>query len=138
MSKTGVSLIGKKILLVDDEQDVLSVLKSALEHWQAKVDAFLKPKDALEAFAKQPDDFAIVVTDIRMSVMTGFELASKIRTLRPKMPIIFISAHDIQRASDLAKDSTAFSNEDIIKKPFDVSSLGEAILKKIENASGSK
>lgn len=60
---------------------MLTVLKSALEHWQASVAAFIKPKDTLAEFAKQPDAFDIVVTDIKMSVMTSFELASNVWNL---------------------------------------------------------
>jgi CheY-like chemotaxis protein len=129
-----MSLLGKKIMLVDDEQDVLTVLKSALEHWQASVEAFIKPKDALEEFAKQPDAFDIVVTDIKMSVMTGFELASKIRAVRPKMPIIFISAYDIQHAKSELPSGAEIQYEDVFRKPFDPSILREAILGKIKRA----
>jgi two-component system cell cycle response regulator CpdR len=116
-----MSLLGKKVMLVDDEQDVLSSLKSALEHWQASVDAFLKPKEAFEAFAIQPDAYNIIITDIKMSVMTGFELAAKVRALRPQMPILFISAYDIQRMNSESNVAGETPYEGAFRKPFDLS-----------------
>lgn len=132
-----MSLHGKKILLVDDEKDVLAALKSALEHWHGSVEAFSNSKDAFDAFANQPDSFDIVVTDIKMSVMTGFELAAKVRAIRPRIPIIFISGYDVQSAKqELLAGEIKY--EDVFRKPFDMAILRDAILSKVEKASDAK
>lgn len=49
-----MTLLGKRVMLVDDEPDTFTVLKMVLESWYGEVDAFSKPKVALDAFTMQP------------------------------------------------------------------------------------
>ena len=49
------------------------------------------PREALAAFAARPDTFDALVTDMTMPGMTGLELASSVRALRPRLPIVLCS-----------------------------------------------
>lgn len=119
-------------MLVDDDPDTLTVLKMVLESWRAAVDAFSKPCDALEAFAKQPQAYDIVITDIRMPQMTGIELAGKIRAIRPGQLVVFISAFEYDQETFGASTGGKIV-EDLVRKPVDVQILCSTVNKKLES-----
>lgn len=66
-----------RVLLVDDEPDIVSVLKQGLKLKGFVVDGSTDPLKALEKF--QPDYYDIVVSDIKMPIINGFQLCRKIR-----------------------------------------------------------
>jgi CheY-like chemotaxis protein len=66
----------RKLLLIDDEPDILYVMKRGLESHGFQVDAFNDPRKALEHF--RPNYYHRIITDIRMPGMNGFELVRKI------------------------------------------------------------
>lgn len=108
-------LSGKTIMVVDDDTDVLAVTKMLLEHFHAKVEGFTKPDDALEQFKNAPNTYDLVITDIKMPSMNGFELGSRIHSVRADEPILYSSAFDLD--TEMA-GQTSF--DDILEKPFDV------------------
>ena len=67
-------MINKRILIVDDESDVNLTLKMVLEENGFKVDSFTDPLSALENFKGESDLYDILILDIRMPYMNGFEL----------------------------------------------------------------
>src|SRR5579884_4077501 len=92
--------IRNKILLVDDESDILEVCKLALladnsNNKQQAVDAFLNPEKALQQFTAHPYAYNLVLTDVRMPRLSGFELAREIRKVRLDIPILFMTAFEI-------------------------------------------
>ena len=82
-----MTLLGKRVMLVDNEPDTLTVLKMVLESSYGKVDAFSKPKVALDAFVMQSGPYDLMVTDVRMPQMSGIELAGKIHAIKPEQEI---------------------------------------------------
>ena len=82
-----------RILLVDDELDIVSVLKKGLQLKGFEVDGFIDPLKALEK--SNPDYYDIVLSDIRMPGMNGFQFCRKILEKDPKVKIFFLSAFDI-------------------------------------------
>jgi DNA-binding NtrC family response regulator len=83
----------KRIMLVDDEEDILFVCSAALSKF--KVDSFSNPEQALEFFRHNSNDYDLVLTDVRMPNLSGFELAKGIRDIRPDITILFMSAFEI-------------------------------------------
>jgi two-component system, OmpR family, response regulator ChvI len=69
----------RKILLVDDESDVVSTFQMILEMNGFEVEAYTSPISALSNF--RPDEFGLLILDIRMPVMNGFELFKKIKEI---------------------------------------------------------
>lgn len=61
-----------RILAVDDEQDILTIIKMSLERYNHKVDTFSNLLKALSHFEKNPA-YDLVIADIRMPYMTGYE-----------------------------------------------------------------
>jgi DNA-binding NtrC family response regulator len=82
-----------RVLLVDDDQDVLFSMVTALESNGFVVDAFSSPDIALEKF--KPNYYELLLLDIRMPGMTGFELFEEINKLDGKVHVIFITAFEV-------------------------------------------
>ena len=101
-----------KILLVDDDPDLLAVTGFALQQAGFLVVKVADGVAALEAFEREQPDLAVL--DINMPRMTGFELAAKLRE-RSRIPLIMLTARseeaDVVRALGLGAD-------DYLSKPF--------------------
>ena len=85
----------KRILIVDDEQDIISVFRMVLEMNDFEVDAYNDPLLALSNFKKNAYD--LIILDIRMPDMDGFELYKKIRMIDDKVKVCFMTAFDDYR-----------------------------------------
>jgi DNA-binding response OmpR family regulator len=82
-----------RILLVDDEKDIVTVLKASLQKNGYEVDGFSDPKVALANFKK--DYYDLVLLDIKMPGMNGFELSRELAKIDDKARIGFMSAFEI-------------------------------------------
>ena len=125
-------LLGKRIMLIDDDPDTLTVLRMVLESWRANAEAFARPDYALEAFAKQPQSYDVLVTDTRMPQMNGIELADKVREIRPDQLVIFISAFEYDQETFGASTGAKVA-EDLVREPVDVQILCSTVNKKLES-----
>jgi len=101
-----------KILLIDDEPDILRVLGISLKADGYEVIPALNGAEGLEAFAREKPP--IVITDIKMPGMDGIEVLEKIKELDPDTEVIIITGHgDI----DNAIESLKYGASDFINKP---------------------
>jgi CheY-like chemotaxis protein len=83
----------KKFLLVDDEPDVTYTIKNILEDNGLQVDTFNDPITALNSYTSNFYD--LVILDIKMPKIDGFELCIKIREKDPKVKICFLTASEM-------------------------------------------
>jgi len=118
----------KKILLVDDEPDVTFTIKNILEDNRFQVVSFNDPILALNNY--KVNFYDLIILDIKMPKMDGFELYIKIREQDPKAKICFLTAittfNEDFRKTRLALGKTI--NEDyFIQKPIKT----EALVKKL-------
>ena len=114
----------KRILLVDDEHDNSSIFKLGLEDADFEVNAYSDPILALSAF--KPDYYDLLILDIRMPKMDGYELYEKIRKKDNKVKVCFLTASEKykeeQRPSFLSSGSTGcflikpITIDDLVKK----------------------
>ena len=110
----------KNILVVDDEPDLTLSLQLGLERRGFNVITFNDPRLALEN--TRSHDYDLIITDIRMPKMTGFELYREIRKHDRLTPICFFSAFEIFQK----EFETMFPNVDgtvFLKKPINLSEL---------------
>ena len=77
----------ERILLADDEAVLAEMGKQMLEHLGYRVTVRTDSSDALNTFQSHPQDFDLVISDRTMPRMTGFELAERIRPIRPDIPM---------------------------------------------------
>ena len=78
----------ERILLADDEPDIVAAVKIILEKLGYQVETYSNGQEALEAFWADPERFDLVFTDQTMPQLTGMELAQEIIKVRPHLPIV--------------------------------------------------
>jgi two-component system, OmpR family, response regulator ChvI len=107
-----------RILLVDDESDVTTVLTFALEDYGFEVESYNNPLVALSNF--KPNYYNLAILDIKMPEMNGFELLRKIRKEDENLRICFLTALTELRdhMSDINELGPAFVKDRVIRKPI--------------------
>ena len=122
LSKT--TNIPPRIMVVDDERDILSILKRGLESKNRfQVDTFMDAESALESLKENSDNYYdLVLTDIRMPKINGFELYRRIKESNPHMKIVFITAFEINK-DEFSKVIPSVDVIDFISKPVSMSTL---------------
>jgi DNA-binding response OmpR family regulator len=103
----------KTVLIVDDEPDVKLALKIALEENGFEVDAFDDPIMALEYFKKGVYD--LLILDIKMPKMHGFELYREIRKIDSHVKICFLTAGEMYYGAY----ADIFNENQFIRKPIE-------------------
>lgn len=116
-------------MVVDDESDLLAVTKKMLEKEGYQVHAFSDPEQALQHFRNDGcETCVLVVSDIRMPAMSGFELVRQIKEIRPQTKVILSSSFVIHKG-EFEKVMPSLQVDDFVKKPFTKAELVEAIRK---------
>jgi len=82
---------GRKILIVDDNETNLHILKNQLEQWNLKPVTASSGKSALEILNRERN-FDLVITDMKMPELDGVELSRKIKEIDPMQPVILLSS----------------------------------------------
>ncbi len=108
----------KGIILVDDEQDILFTYKAFLQDYNYEVTSFTDPSIALN-YIRDHSDFndLLVILDIRMKNLNGFQLYQQIKAVDPTIKILFITALDI--LDELLSIVPGVSKDQIMRKPVD-------------------
>ena len=115
----------KRILVVDDEPDLTMVCSLALQYHGFKVDTFNDSQEALSNF--KPGYYDLVILDIKMPNMDGFELYEKIKEKDDKVKICFLTASESYYEEFRKKEYSALDKNLFIKKPID----NEELLKEV-------
>jgi CheY-like chemotaxis protein/class 3 adenylate cyclase len=108
----------KRIILVDDEEDVLFTYKIFLEDHNYNVTAFTDPSLAMNYIRNIPNfKNLLVILDIRMKNLNGFQLHQQIKSIDPTIKVLFVTALDI--LDEFSTIIPGISKECIMKKPVD-------------------
>ncbi len=83
----------ERILLVDDEPDMVASITLVFKYLGYQAQGFITPGEALDAFRKEPDQYDLLVLDHFMLEMDGMELARRVRTVRSDVPMILCSGY---------------------------------------------
>jgi signal transduction histidine kinase len=114
----------KSILLVDDDLDITITLKKVLEREGYNVHAFNDPLKTLKEFRK--GGYNLIILDIKMPQMNGFDLYNEIRKIDDKVNVCFLTAGEINPAD---KEYQMISDNLLLRKPIE----NEVLLQAIEN-----
>ncbi len=119
--QTSVQTKKYRVMIVDDEQDITTIFKIGLERNEFIVTTFNDPIEALSKF--RPGLYDLLILDIRMPGMNGFQLYQKIRDIDNKVKVCFLTAFDEYREG--FKTSFPFLDEVkcYLKKPITVRDL---------------
>ena len=82
-------------MVVDDEADIIDLMKKSLGRLGYSVFGFTSPSVALEHFQRDAKKYSLVISDIRMPSMNGYELVKKIQNIQPETKVLLMSAFEI-------------------------------------------
>lgn len=120
-------------MVVDDEVDIVFIIRRYLEKWGFSVDTFTDPNFALQSFTNHPDRYSIALLDIRMPEMTGIELGNRMLRIRPDMKIVIMTAFEVE-PDDLATNLPTVKRSEILRKPFTLIQVCNAVKKQIKTS----
>ena len=113
----------KKILIVDDEPDNASIFTMGLEDGGFKVDSFTDPSLALSTFKSDHKKYQLLILDIKMPEMNGFELYEEIRKIDNNVKTCFLTAFGEGYTEEFGRRFSSSINVSFIRKPIRVDDL---------------
>jgi CheY-like chemotaxis protein len=123
--------VGKKrICFVDDEPDIILLCKIVLEEAGYEVDTFTDSLLALSKF--KPNFYDLIVLDIKMPNMDGFELCKRIKEIDSKIKVCFLTASEMYYETFRKKEYDVIDKDLFLRKPIE----NEDLIKKVNNIIG--
>ena len=113
-------------MVIDDEPDIVESIKLWLQKRGLKVQGFTNPLLALEYFKNNCNNIRLVLSDIRMPQMNGYEFVKRIKNLRSEIKVILMSAFEINQA-DMARVLPDIKIDSLISKPVSLRKLTKMI-----------
>ncbi|HEU4823149.1 MAG TPA: response regulator [Nitrososphaeraceae archaeon] len=130
----GQKTIGKKvskintgsILVLDDDFDINNLIKVALQNHGYNVFGFTDPLLALEHFKINLSTYSLVMSDLRMPLMSGFEFVRKVKKMNPKIKVLLMTAFEINDR-ELLRVLPEPKIDGFIQKPISMRKLNDII-----------
>jgi len=113
-----------RILVVDDEEAIGSMLQEVLAHLGYEALALTSPQEALERLRRDPRAFDLVLTDKTMPQLTGLELAAELARLRPDLPVILMTGISTAEEEAAAREAGVAL---LMQKPIGIPALAQAL-----------
>lgn len=130
-SPGGGRLPGLRVLVVDDVEVNRLILADMLEQESAEAAFAENGRDAVALVEKSPDTFAVVLMDVQMPVMDGYEATRLISRISPALPVIALTAHALIEERDRSMQAGMVAH---ITKPIDPDELTAVILRHVKLA----
>ena len=112
------------VLLVEDEEQVRTILKHILEDQGYRVLVASNGEEALSISQDLELDIKLMITDVVMPQMSGRELAERLLEIRPKLPVLFMSGY---MDDAIVRHGLLDETLDFIQKPFDSASVARKV-----------
>jgi DNA-binding NtrC family response regulator len=116
-----------KLLVVDDDPDILQVLKLGLLKNRFLVNAFTNPEEALQSFKSDADSYCLVLSDVRMPVLSGIQLARKVKAINTNVTVMLMTAFEI-RDNEFSKMFPSTQVDGFVQKPVGIKDLTSKVL----------
>ena len=125
--------VGKTLLIVDDDPVVLTLTADMLTRLGYIVIPADNPESALEQIEKAESSIHLLITDVIMPEMNGFELYEKVQEQYPALPVLFISGYT---ANNVVSGKIKGKKLLFLEKPFSLARLDNAVRKslRLENS----
>jgi DNA-binding NtrC family response regulator len=116
----------ESVLVVDDEPDIVNLIKRSLQKKGMKVSAFTDPVMALEDFKAKCKTCSLILSDIRMPGINGYELVKKAKEIDKQIKVILMSAFEINEREfhNLLPDIKV---DAFLQKPFSIQQLNRIV-----------
>lgn len=115
-----------RVMLVDDEEQVVQVTSEILKNLGYGVVGKTSPEEALDLFSASPHDFDLVITDLTMPSLTGLELSARIKCIRADIPIVLFTGYSELVSKEDAKKAGI---DEYCMKPISMRHLSSVMLK---------
>ena len=118
----------ESVLVVDDEPDIVNLIKLSLYEKGMKVSAFTDPVMALEDFKVKRKTCSLILSDIRMPGINGYELVKKAKEIDKQIKVILMSAFEmnVREFHNLLPDIKV---DAFLQKPFSIQQLNDIVEK---------
>jgi DNA-binding NtrC family response regulator len=126
-----------KLLIVDDDSDIVQVLKMGLLQNGFSVEAFTNPQEALQSFKSDAESYWLVLSDIRMPGISGIQLSKKIKEVNPNVKVVLMTAFEI-RDNEFSKVFPSTQVDGFVQKPVGIKDLTNKILRLIGDTKNRK
>lgn len=113
-----------RILLVEDDLDLMRLFYDALITGGYKVDGFTEPMTAYSQFKNNPDQYDLIITDVRMPQMSGIELIKNINKVNKEVKVLLMSAFEMERGN-----LKELKLEEFLQKPLHLEQLLKTVKK---------
>ena len=110
----------RRVLVAEDDPVVRTLLQRLLRDAGFEVRTARHGDEALGMALRASGQFDLVVTDVRMPVMDGLELARRLRERWPALPVLYISGYDVELSSGSRRGGP---RQSLLRKPFDLDEL---------------
>lgn len=120
------------VLLVDDESDIVETNEQLLRKHGFHVSGFTNPKKALEDFQMNFRQYDLVISDVKMPEMDGYEFTKKIKEIKPEVNVFFMTAFEMDD-QELNEVLPSIKIDELIQKPISSKGLASVINKYIKN-----
>lgn len=118
------ALLNKAVLVIDDDTDLLRALKKVLSAAGADVTCTEWAGDALDIMTKRQTPIDLVITDLRMPLVTGMTVVYSIHRMFPAVPVVVLTAFGSTELRDICLREGA---ADFLEKPMDTPQLLAAL-----------
>jgi len=118
----------EKILIVDDEESLSTLLGDMLEIDGYQCSCFSSSNKALSEFNQSPDKFDLIISDQTMPELTGLNMVKKMREIRVDIPVIIATGYSENINDTIAKEN----NIELMKKPLTREKLLETVSKALK------
>ena len=122
----------KSILVLDDDLDIIVIIKSVLQKQGFVVFGFTDPYLALEHFKINANGYGLVISDVRMPGMNGFEFVSRVKELKPDIKAILMTAFEINDIKNSKLLPAGIRIDAYIQKPISIQALTSLTEKHID------
>ena len=115
------------ILILDDEYDIVTIIKTALEREKYSVFGFTEPLMALEHFNTNSINYDLVISDLRMPVMNGFDFIKGARQIKSEVKVLLMTAFAVEEDPDFTMRIKSHNIDGFLQKPFSIRQLNNMV-----------
>jgi DNA-binding NtrC family response regulator len=120
----------KFIMAVDDDFDIINMIRIGLQRQSFTVFGFTDPLLALEHFGINATKYSLVISDLRMPGMNGFEFVRKVKEVRPDIKVFLMTAFEVNDL-EFSNVISSVKIDEFITKPFTIERLNSTVLKHV-------
>jgi len=113
------------ILIVDDDPDIATLIRISLEKRGFSVSCFTDPVTALDEFRLHSAEYDLIISDIRMPHLNGYQLVQQAKKIKPDITILIMSAFEFDL--DLPDDFSRSDVDEFVKKPIAMERLNKIV-----------